>query len=761
MRMNMSIFKIFKRKRNVSRNDRVEKYANNHSSGKNELYRGMFPRLILAALFIIAAVLLLPPAQRAEEVIFKTGEIADREVIAPFDFEVGLSAEELEFAKAQAAVSVPPVYVRDRSGEEELGMGLSALLDSLAVIVREDTLNRVQKLEIIGTLLPYLPDNSTKILLSGSILANIGKAVKNYQKSLLASGLIDNSGPLRRSEQSMIVVLDGDKEKRVSVRDVNDQGRVDRLIREKSLAMFKKSRDKAQVFYELVRAYTLPNLILNIEETQRRRNFAMDGVQKFFRISKNEKIIGKHDKVTKEQENILKALEKSKAVQKAEKSPLTLIEMYSAEILRLLLFTMLFGGYLFMYHRKIYNDLLRLTSIFVVMLVFMLLMAVVVRFELNPFLVPVAFASLMLTALFNFRLGLVITVMSCVLIALITDFPYNMGFVSLLSGVAGALGLKNLRARSHFYKVFLYISLAYVLGIFSIELGHADNFQTLYSHSFWGITNALFSSVAVMFILPVFENIFNLTTRFTLLELTDLNKPILKRLNMEAHGTYHHSMLIGNLVDNVAQEVEADPLKARVMAYYHDIGKIFKPEYYTENQESGFSKHDKITPKMSSLVLLSHVKDGEELAREEKLPDLVMDAIREHHGTTVMAYFYQKALETDSHSSVNQDDFRYPGPKPRSRESAILMLADNVEAACRSLKDATPSHIRNMVIRLIDKRAQDGELDNSGLTLNELAKIKEKFISLLAGIYHKRIAYPGQEEKEADKGEAVVKPLRQ
>jgi putative nucleotidyltransferase with HDIG domain len=218
-------------------------------------------------------------------------------------------------------------------------------------------------------------------------------------------------------------------------------------------------------------------------------------------------------------------------------------------------------------------------------------------------------------------------------------------------------------------------------------------------------------------------------------------------------------MLLGSLVDSVAAEVGGDPLKARVMAYYHDIGKIFKPEYYAENQAPGFNKHDKITPQMSSLILLSHVKDGVELAREEKLPDLIIDGIQQHHGTTVMAYFYQKALETDSHSSVNQDDFRYPGPRPRMKETALLMLADTVEPACRSLKDPTPTQIRNMAEKLINLRAQEGQLDHSGLTLNDLAKIRQKFVSILTGIYHKRVAYPGQDKEDEKQREAVPKPV--
>jgi hypothetical protein len=373
-------------------------------------------------------------------------------------------------------------------------------------------------------------------------------------------------------------------------------------------------------------------------------------------------------------------------------------------------------------------------------------------------LVPVAFASVILAALFDFRLGFVATVFAAVLIPLITGVPANTAFVGLLAGAAGVVGIEKMRARAHIYSVFLNISAAYVIGVFAVELGQAESVRQMATDAMWGVANGMFSSAAVLFLLPVFENLFGRTSRFTLLELTDLNKPILKRLNMEAHGTYHHSMLIGNLVDAAGELVGADPLKSRVMAYYHDIGKMFKPEYFAENQDGGFNKHEKITPQMSALILVSHVKDGVELAKEEKLPQLIIDGIREHHGTSVMAYFYQKALETDSHSSVNKDDFRYPGPRPRSKETGLLMCADSVEAAVRSLKDPTPASIRNMVTKLIDLRAQEGELDQSGITLNDLNLIKEKFISILTGIYHKRIAYPGQEE-ESVPSETVAKSV--
>ncbi len=756
--MEIPLWKIFRKKRHVSRNERAEKYSNNIRA-KGEIYRGIAPRLLLVAVFVICGVLLFPPTHRIKEVVFKAGEIADRDIIAPFDFNVPLSQEDLNFTKAQAAVRIQPVYVRNRSIEDEFTRELTSLLDSVRSIAKNDTLRREMKIEAASTLLPYLSENSAKILISPSTLASIEKAARSYQRSLFARGVLNNSTPLRGSDFEEVTVLDGQEEKLVKIRDIVEPGRLDQLIKEEATSRFGKDREKAQVFFELVREHLLPNLILDIEETQRRRQAAADGVKPFFEVSKNQRIVGAHDKVTKRQVEILKALEKARATLEAERSPLVLASLYTAEVLRLVLFSFLFGGYLFIFHRKIYRELSHLGAVFAIILLFLFLMAVVVRFSLNPFLIPVAFVSLMLTALFNYRLGLVATVFVSFLIPLVSDVPASVSFVSLLGGTTAVVGLQKMRSRSHFYSVFLYVSIAYIAGIVSVELGQADDLRTFYSQNLWGIANSLFSSISVMFLLPVFENIFNLTTRFTLLELTDLNKPVLKRLNMEAHGTYHHSMLIGDLVSAAAEEVGADPLKARVMAYYHDIGKIFKPEYFAENQGSDFNKHEKITPQMSSLILVSHVKDGVELAREEKLPSLVVDAIKEHHGTTVMAYFYQKALETDSHSSVKKDDFRYPGPRPRSKESALLMLADTVEAAVRSLKDPTPGHIRNMVVKLVDARTQEGELDESGLTLNDLAKIKEKLVSILTGIYHKRVAYPGQEKEEEAKGEAVARPV--
>jgi putative nucleotidyltransferase with HDIG domain len=749
--------KVFRRKKKVSRNERAGKFSSKFIL-RSDYSQGLIPRLILAALFTAGAVLLLPPTQRSKEIDFKAGDIADKDIIAPFNIQVPLSAQELKLKRASAALSVPPVYVRDRNVELSLTSDLASLLDTLTTIVNVDTLSTSEKAQMVSMWLPSLPANTLKSVVNPGTFKTINIAAREYQREIIRRGLIDNASMIRRNNYRELTVVDGSKEQLRNVADVLDQGRLDQVIREEALARFGADRDKAQVFFELVRGHVLPNLLFNVDETNKRREKAISQVQDYFTVSKNESIIHKHDKVTEDQQRILTALEDARVTQESSRKPL-LFGLYTGEVLRLILFCILFGAYFYVFHRGLYKDFTAVSAVFSVMLLLVVLLAVVVRFDLSPYLIPVPFAAIMLAALFDYRLGLVSAVFAASLIPLVTKFSPDVAFVAMLAGAIGVIGIEKMRARSHVFSIFLHISAAYVVGIVSLELGHAEEFMNIVRHSLWGVANGLFSSAAVMFLLPVFEGIFNRTSRFTLLELTDLNKPILKRLNMAAHGTYHHSMLLGNLVDAGAAEIGADALKARVMAYYHDVGKICKPEYFAENQNGDFNKHEKITPQMSALILVSHVKDGVELAREEKLPDVVIDAIKEHHGTTVMAYFYQKALETDSHSSLKKDDFRYPGPRPRSKESGLLMLADTVEAAVRSLNNPTPAHIRNMVTKLIDARAQEGELDNSGLTLNDLHRIKEKFISILTGIYHKRIAYPGQEEEEKAPSVPVAKPV--
>ena len=262
----------------------------------------------------------------------------------------------------------------------------------------------------------------------------------------------------------------------------------------------------------------------------------------------------------------------------------------------------------------------------------------------------------------------------------------------------------------------------------------------------YGLFNGFISPILTIGLLPIFESIFDVSTDITLLELSDLNRPLLKRLALEAPGTYHHSIIVANLAEAAAKAIGANVLLARVGAYYHDIGKIEKPEYFVENQTGAKNKHEKLVPSMSALILESHVKEGVEMAVEANLPKRIIDFIQEHHGTTLMSYFYNKALEQGATQEL-MDEYRYPGPKPRSKETAIVMLADAVEAASRTLDDPKPSRMKSLIKKIIDSKLQAGELADSNLTFRELFAIQQSFLPVLISVFHPRVEYPEPVEK--------------
>jgi putative nucleotidyltransferase with HDIG domain len=243
-------------------------------------------------------------------------------------------------------------------------------------------------------------------------------------------------------------------------------------------------------------------------------------------------------------------------------------------------------------------------------------------------------------------------------------------------------------------------------------------------------------------LLPYMEILFGITSPVRLLELANPNEPLLKRLLIEAPGTYHHSIMVGNLAEAAAQVVNADPLLVRVGAYYHDIGKIKRPYFFVENQMGRENPHKKIAPSLSTLIITSHVRDGLEQAREHKLPAGVQAIIEQHHGSSLVAYFYQQALEGDRAELVTEADFRYDCPKPQTKEAALVMLADSVEAAVRSLQKPTPSRVEAMARKIIKERLHDGQLDECDLTFKDLSTITATFIQVLGGIFHSRIEYP-------------------
>jgi hypothetical protein len=387
-------------------------------------------------------------------------------------------------------------------------------------------------------------------------------------------------------------------------------------------------------------------------------------------------------------------------------------------------------------NKKKYN-LLNLTLLFVTILA---LTFIIIRKGYSVLLIPFAIVPMLATVLFEeMIISLLITLGLAVTVASITGNNFYLAVLFLISGILSTILLWQVRRRNVIIRTGLIIGIVQAITLLFLESFKISNFRAYITLFLNGIT----SSIIVVGILPVFEYLFNTVTNISLLELADFNNPILQRMMMEAPGTYHHSLVVGNLSEAACQALGAHALLARIGAYYHDIGKISKPEYFSENQDITVSKHDTLSPTMSKMVIMNHVKEGVELAKKQKLNWKLIDFIQQHHGKSLVYYFYRRALENlENEQQILEEGFRYPGPKPNTKETAVVLLADSVEAATRALKEPSPANIENLVHKVINNKFIDGQLDECNLTLKDLEVIAVVFSHILGGIYHSRITYP-------------------
>jgi putative nucleotidyltransferase with HDIG domain len=368
------------------------------------------------------------------------------------------------------------------------------------------------------------------------------------------------------------------------------------------------------------------------------------------------------------------------------------------------------------------------------------------------YLTPLAVGALLVTLLTDAQAAFVLAAILAVFIGVLSNNVY-LATYTLISSAGAIYHLKGCRDRTSLIRAGMWIGIVNAAGALALDLlGANEPWLTLLAFdTFCGFVSGLLATMVASILLPVFEWAFGITTDIKLLELSNLNLPLLRQLAERAPGTYHHSIMVGLLAEAAAEAIGGDSLFARVACYYHDIGKMVRPSYFVENQTFMGNRHDGLSPRMSSLVLANHVKQGVELARTHKLPPRIISIIPEHHGTGLMKFFYYKARETsdDPDSTTLEQDFRYPGPRPQTREAAIIMIADSVEAAARTIKTPTPAKLRNMIDTIIARIRDDGQLDESNITLRELNIVAESFVKVLTGIHHHRIDYPGYDFDKA------------
>lgn len=380
------------------------------------------------------------------------------------------------------------------------------------------------------------------------------------------------------------------------------------------------------------------------------------------------------------------------------------------------------------------------------------------RLQLDPatvgFALPVAAGAMLTGLLLDFHLALGFSFVVSILLGISFQGDPFMPVYFFLGSIIAALKVVQFRKRTAVLKAGAFTALVNFLAIIGADLYHGELMTRGGADLMAGFLGAVTATMIVSVTLPFFESLFDIATDITLLELMDPNQPLLKELVYKSPGTYHHSILIGNLAEAAAEAIGENPILARVGAYYHDIGKAHKPEYFIENQRTSENKHDRLTPSMSSLIIAAHVKEGVEFARANRLPSAVVDIIQQHHGTSLITYFYAKAKELQPFVAIAEADYRYSGPRPRTKVAAIVMLSDSVEAASRTLENPTPQRIQALTDSVITRIFLDDQLSRCDLTLNDLRLISKSFNLVLTGIFHHRIDYPGMdftgEKKRSD-----------
>ena len=503
-------------------------------------------------------------------------------------------------------------------------------------------------------------------------------------------------------------------------------------------------RDKVQQTAVLLgRQLIQPNLVLNTEKVNEARDQAVQNVEPV-QIMQGEIIIRKGDVVRTEHINLMRDVGLLKTGRDyAALAGRTLLVLAMAALMIV---------YLHQNRLRILenNALLGLLGSVVLTVLLLGRLFSMPAWPEAVYLNPSALVGLLLTLLIDAKVASMAAVVTAVLLGVISGFSWPVGTLALVGGLTAVLSVTKVSQRGDLMRAGFIVGGANVLLMMALGLASKDT--GLIVNSYLGLISGVLASIVAIGVLPYLESAFKITSSIRLLELSNPNHPLLRRLMLEAPGTYHHSILVGNLAEAAAEAVGADGLLARVGAHYHDIGKLKRPYFFVENQVGKDNPHDKIAPSLSTLIVTSHVKDGLELAGEYKLPDVVTQFIAQHHGTDLVRFFYHRATEASEDNTVEEKDFRYPGPKPHGKEVAIVSLADAVEAAVRSLSKPTPGKIEGLVRKIIKDRLNSGQLDESDLTFQDMDRIANAFVKVIMGMFHTRVEYPEKITKEEIEG---------
>ena len=730
--------------------------------------------VIFISISLALAFILSPRITHIRPPDYEVGSIATRDIKADRNFLVEDRAV-TEQKRLEAVNRAQSIFDYDRNLPAKIGMRMSKaflIMENAYMLIEKEDLTSKEKNLILNDARKQ-SEATLGITLSRSEFRSLNKnrfsfGVLNKTVKLLYS--VYNKGPFVNepfsnpdNEKGIIIryIISREVVEKKNLSSILTLDDIETLLLENSQKIFENEEKNIRaVSISLIEKLMRPNLTFSKNATEASKIVAAENVKPvLYEVQKNEMIVREGQKITPSDLDKLDALFRGQEGKSF---------LYGSRFMGMLL-TVLFLFIILYYVVKnwlravkdinidlfflgttaILQILLVKASIFICESVGIALPSIPAFISL--YAIPFTAGTMLVTVLLNRDAGLIFSVFLSLMITFLVEEKIPFLLFSFIGSIFAAYSIANCRQRSAFYKTGLLIGGVNMVLVICLSLlsGTMVSMDTLFK-LVMGFLGGIIAGGIVSGIVPLFESLFRYTTDIKLLELANLNQPVFQRMIMVAPGTYHHSIVVASMVEAAAEAIGANSLLAKVSTYYHDIGKMRKPQYYIENQKKWNNRHDKLTPKMSSRVIISHVKDGWELAKEYKLGRAITDIIKQHHGTRLAVYFYEKAKKekNPSSSQVLEIDYRYPGPKPQTKEAGLVLLGDVIEASSKTLKDPTPSRIKTLVEKRIREVIDDGQLDESELTFSDLNKIAESFIMILNGIFHHRIEYSDVSEED-------------
>ncbi len=730
------------------------------SFGKNILRNPFIFLIVFVA--ILAYFIAYLPSQSLPEKLTK-GEIATSDIIAPMDLTI-VDDETTEKRKNDAVEAVFPVYRQDPNvtlnTEEKIREFFSSGRAMLAETVTQAKKNafKTQMQEIFGLELSTTDLNTL-------IKADFGEALEESLINLIVKvselGIIVSKNLFIHGEQEkgMVLISTSSTEKTIQTTEILDfKESKDRLTEE--INQLEIPQSEKALLIRLSHFFIQANITYDRMTTEQRKEAAREGISTvFYTLKKGKVIVRKGDEISAD---VIKQIEIINQNLQAKPSWLTnfsgIFLLFALLILSawyymksLVQENKAFKYFLMMGFILIISILLYKLSIF---LVDTFSQSSNVSFFSHPesyyYALPYQFGTLLFVFLTSIPIALVFTVVSSLLVGYLFQSNFSLLIFSLIGGFAAIYGIKyyGKQNRISTFKAGFFIVAPvnfFVIITFHLIRERLGPVDIISSEVFMGIIGGLFSAALAFVFLPGFENLFDIATQSKLVELTNSDLPIFREMALEAPGSYHHSLIVASLAENAAEEIKLDPMVAKAGALYHDIGKIKRPEYFIENRGRTPDMHKDLKPSMSTLVIINHVKEGVDRAKKLRLPKKIRDIIEQHHGNSLVRYFFEKAKEEydPEMQKIGEESYRYAGPKPETKEAALIMLADSAEAASRSLKSPTKTNLKRLITELFNNYIQDGQLDDCNFSLKELRMIGSSFMETLYTIYHHRVEYPG------------------